>query len=102
MRNKSTFTFLSLALFCSLFFTSINLSFSQEQDIYELTVNDFDNKNFKQAKNSNESNRSEFYSLSQELHTVEYYQKNKLSNKFGNESLVKINIEDIESLNVLF
>lgn len=102
MKNRFDFTFLSSALFCCLFFISINLSFSQEQEVYELTVNNLDNKNSKQAKNNNENNRSEFYSLSQELHTVEYYHKNKLSNKFGNETLVKINIEDIQSLNVLF
>lgn len=102
MRNKSSYAIISSALFCCLFFTFINLSFSQEQEIYELIVNDLANKNSKQTKNSNQGNRSEFYSLSQELHTVEYYHKNKLSNKFGNETLVKINIEDIQSLNVLF
>lgn len=102
MKNRSVFTCLSSALFCCFFITSINLSFSQEQDIYEVTVNDLNNKSSKQAKNNKESDRSEFYNLSQNLHTVEYYHNNKLSNKHGNETLVKINIEDIQSLNVLF
>lgn len=102
MRNKSSYAIISSALFCCLFFTFINLSFAQEQEIYELTLNELDKKNSKQNKSSNSTNRSEFYNLSQELLTVEYYHNNKLSNKHGNETLVKINIEDIQSLNVLF
>ena len=100
MKNKSTSAFCTLILICCFLVSSVNKVMAQENGIYELTE---DNLSSKQSisKKANSNDRKEFYDLSQKLHSTFYYENNKLKNKYGEGSPLRLNLEDINSFSAI-
>tara|TARA_R110002033_G_scaffold137213_1_gene176532 strand:- start:1357 stop:1884 length:528 start_codon:yes stop_codon:yes gene_type:complete len=100
MKNKSTSAFCTLILICCFLLSSVNKVVAQENGIYELTE---DNQLSKQIANKkgNSNDRAEFYNLSQKLHSTFYYENNKLKNKYGDGSPLRLNLEDINSFSAI-
>ncbi len=100
MRNNSTSAIFTLILICCFSLSSVNIVTAQENGIYELTE---DNQSSKQiaSKKGNSNDRAEFYNLSQKLHSTFYYENNKLKNKYGDGSPLRLNLEDINSFSAI-
>lgn len=101
MRNKFTSAFCTLILACCFSLTSINNVIAQENGIYELTE---DNQSSKQITNKkgNNKDRKDFYNFYEKLHSTFYYENNKLKNKYGKGSPLKLTIEDANSFDSLY
>lgn len=100
MRNKSTSAFYTLLLICCFSISSIDKVGAQENGIYELTeVNKLSKQN--SNKKGVESDRKDFYNLSQNLHSTFYYENNRLKNKYGEGSPLRLKLEDLNSFNAI-
>jgi hypothetical protein len=98
MRNKSTSAFYTLLLICCFSISSIDKVGAQENGIYELTdVNQLSKQS--SNKKDGQSDRKDFYNLSQNLHSTFYYENNKLKNKYGEGSPLRLTLEDLNSFN---
>lgn len=88
MKNYSTSKLCAFIFICCFIVFNTNKTFSQEQNIYELT-------------STNNNDRKEFNNLSKKLHSTYYYKANKLVNKYGNSDPVRITLNDGNSLDIL-
>ena len=100
MKNNLSNILKSFILFYGISLLSIYECNAQENGIYELNnSNQFYRVSAAKSKGTN--TRAEFYNLSQKLHPTVYLGENRLKNKYGDGNIVKVNIDDISSLNLV-
>jgi hypothetical protein len=96
MKNKSTLAFYTLLFsFCITLF-SFSRVIAQENGIYEISGSDT-----QKDKNKSNYDRTEFYELTQKLHSTFYIGENKLKNTYGNGQPIRITLDDANSFNFL-
>ena len=100
MKNNLSNLLKSLALFCAVVLLSNHESNAQEHGIYELNASSqFSRASASKSKTSD--TRTEFYNLSQKLHSTAYLANNKLKNTYGDGDVVKLTLDDVASLNLV-
>lgn len=101
MRNKFTSPYCTLIIIiCCVLLLPIYKISAQENGIYEL-IDDNPLSKKVSTKKGSVNDRKEFYNFSQKLHTTFYYENNKLKNKYGDGLPLRLNLEDINSLNTI-
>ena len=102
MINKSTLPFCTLILSICIALFSINNSFSQENNIYELKSHKAETSSSKIKSNKKEnSNRDIFNNLAYNLHPSIFIENGIEKTTYGNGLPIKLIFEDVNSLNIL-
>ena len=100
MRTKSNSAFYTLILICYFSVLSMDKVSAQENGIYELTdINKLSKQS--SSKKGVQSDRKDFYNLSQNLHSTFYFENNRLKNKYGEGSPLRLTLEDLNSFNAI-
>ena len=89
MKSISTLKVSLILIISCIYLLSTNLVVAQDKNIYEI------------SENTSSNDRKDFYSLAFNLKTTVYLKNNTVINTYGNGAVLKVNMEDTNSYNVL-